>query len=939
MSSHIRILFIVILTLAGFSGFSQQKKTITHADYDDWKQIENYAISDDGNSFAYEINPQIGDGWLLFSNKDGSGIDSVARGQKAVYSSASSFAVYRIVPPYDTVRQEKLKKVKKDKMTKDSLGITLFNSSKMFRFPKLKEFSVPEKSSDWIAMLLETPKVEKKTDTIASDTAAVIPVKNKKKSDKKSTGDLLVLFNPITGDSVGFPDVKYFSLSNNGISCAIVRQFGDSIDSVRVSVYSTGIGIDHELMVREGFSSGISTDQKGEQVAFTYSSDTSKQKSYELYYYSLRKNKLILASGDSLSRVKKGWCVSEYMAPWFHENGNELYFGTSLIPEIPAKDTLTDDEKVSVDIWNWQDTRLQPQQLKELDRDKKQAYAAVYYTDSDKLIQLANPQLPVVSLDKRSEGNYSLCYTDLPYLRMSSWDAGNYRDVYLVNRETGTKLEILHQTASSVSLSPDQKYVLWYNLADSSWNAYDIKRKLDRQLTKSLGIAFFDELNDVPDEANPYGMAGWTSDGMAIIYDAYDLWMLDPAGKNRPLNITLGSGREHKLQYRYIKLDKEQRFLPNELLLSTFNKLNKDAGFSSVKVDALAQPKLLLMKPAGFSTPIKAKKSDVVLWRQESFDLFPDLYTSNVDFGDIVRLTDAYPEQADFAWGSVDLVAWTTFDGDSLQGLLYKPADFDPQKKYPMIVYFYERYSDDLHRYYIPKPIRSVINFSYYTSNGYLIFIPDIVYKTGYPGQSAFNSIISGTQALVDRYPYIDRTKMAMQGQSWGGYQTAYLVTQTNMFAAAMAGAPVSNMTSAYGGIRWGAGVSRAFQYEQSQSRIGGTLWDDLPLYLANSPVFFADQVETPLLIMHNDNDGAVPWYQGIEFFIALRRLNKPVWMLVYNGAPHNLARRADCVDLTIRMQQFFDHYLKGAPAPVWMAAGIPALEKGKSFGFDLEEK
>jgi len=256
-----------------------------------------------------------------------------------------------------------------------------------------------------------------------------------------------------------------------------------------------------------------------------------------------------------------------------------------------------------------------------------------------------------------------------------------------------------------------------------------------------------------------------------------------------------------------------------------------------------------------------------------------------------------------------------------------------------MLVYFYERSSDRLNRYYIPKPIRSVINWTYYASNGYLIFIPDIVYRTGYPGPSAFDCIISGTQAMCNRFSFINREKLGIQGQSWGGYQTAYIITQTDMFKAAMAGAPVSNMTSAYGGIRWGSGLSRAFQYEESQSRIGATLWERRDLYILNSPLFFADQVNTPLLMMHNDEDGAVPWYQGIEFFNALRRLNKPVWMLVYNGAPHNLKRWADMEDLTIRMAQFFDHYLKGTPEPEWMKYGIPAIDKGKKFGLEFNEK
>jgi dipeptidyl aminopeptidase/acylaminoacyl peptidase len=338
-----------------------------------------------------------------------------------------------------------------------------------------------------------------------------------------------------------------------------------------------------------------------------------------------------------------------------------------------------------------------------------------------------------------------------------------------------------------------------------------------------------------------------------------------------------------------------------------------------------------------FLIPEKAKKADKIIWQEMSFIEYPDLHISNIDFTDEITISDANPQQKDFLWGSVELMTWTSADGNELDGLLYKPENFNQDSTYPMIIYFYERYSNKLHAHYTPKPSRSTVNFTYYASNGYLVFVPDIIYETGFPGQGAYNSVVSGAIHLMEN-PWLDKAHIGIQGQSWGGYQVAYLVTQTNMFAAAMAGAPVSNMTSAYGGIRWGSGMSRMFQYEGSQSRIGGTLWEKPWRYIENSPIFFADKVETPLLIMHNDEDGAVPWYQGIELFVALRRLNKPVWMLTYNGAPHNLKRRADCKDLSIRMQQFFDHYLKGAAAPFWMEYGVPALEKGKKMGYELVE-
>jgi dipeptidyl aminopeptidase/acylaminoacyl peptidase len=245
-----------------------------------------------------------------------------------------------------------------------------------------------------------------------------------------------------------------------------------------------------------------------------------------------------------------------------------------------------------------------------------------------------------------------------------------------------------------------------------------------------------------------------------------------------------------------------------------------------------------------------------------------------------------------------------------------------------MIVYIYERLSQNLHRFVPPAPGTS-INPSYYASNGYVVFVPDIVYKVGTPGQSALKCVLPGIQAVVEK-GFVDEKAIGIQGHSWGGYQIAYMITQTGRFKAAAAGAPVSNMVSAYGGVRWGSGMPRQFQYERTQSRIGATLWQKPHLFIENSPIFMADRVQTPLLMLHNDQDDAVPWYQGIEYFLALRRLGKECYLFNYNGELHGLRRRANQRDYTMRMQQFFDHHLKGAAKPAWMEKGIPYLERDK---------
>ena len=323
---------------------------------------------------------------------------------------------------------------------------------------------------------------------------------------------------------------------------------------------------------------------------------------------------------------------------------------------------------------------------------------------------------------------------------------------------------------------------------------------------------------------------------------------------------------------------------------------------------------------------------------RSTFQEFPDIWVTDLDFEAPSRVTAANPQQSEYSWGTAEVVEWTSADGIKLQGILYKPDGFDPSEQYPMMVYFYERSSDGLHQYTVPAAGSSSINRSFYVSRGYLLFVPDIPYRIGYPGESAVDAVVPGVVSLIDE-GFVDKERVGVQGHSWGGYQIAYMVTRSDIFAAAEAGAPVSNMTSAYGGIRWASGMSRAFQYERTQSRIGGSRWADPRRYIENSPICTADKIRTPVLMMHNDEDGAVPWYQGIELFVAMRRLGKPVWMLNYNGEAHGLRQEHNQRDWAIRMQQFFDHYLMDQPMPVWMDEGVPAILKGETLGLELTTK
>ena len=343
----------------------------------------------------------------------------------------------------------------------------------------------------------------------------------------------------------------------------------------------------------------------------------------------------------------------------------------------------------------------------------------------------------------------------------------------------------------------------------------------------------------------------------------------------------------------------------------------------------------------------KAKESSFLLYNKETYTASPDLY---INPGKVevqgsgskakrveneLKLSSLNPQQSNYYWGTSELYKWKAFDGKPAEGILYKPENFDPKKKYPVIFYFYETHTNTLHDYIDPTPTGSRLNISFFVSRGYLVFSPDIRYKVGYPAKSAYNYVVSAAKDLAKK-PWVDGKNMGIQGQSWGGIQVAQLITMTDIFKAAWAGAPVANMTSAYGGIRWESGANRQFQYEKTQSRIGATLWQKPQLYIDNSPLFHLPKVKTPLVIMANDADGAVPWYQGIELFTAMRRLGKKVWMLNYNGEAHNLVERKNKKDIQVREQQYFDWLLKGEKPPKWIVDGIPAVKKGRDWGLEL---
>jgi len=940
-----------------------EKRPLEIADVHRWRKIERQQITPDGQWVAYLLTPTTeGDNTLCLWQASTGKTTTFDRAADPQFSHDGQYLVFKIKPPLDTLKAQRRRKVKADDLPKDSLGVYAVATGALQKFPDVRSYALPEKWSGWLAYQLEPAKAEKpKKDaddsieqpqpdsTKTAKPAAEEAPKKIKKEDAKENGSRLVLRALATGREDTVPFVREYRFAKRGPALLLHSTGRDSAFSAGVYRFSCEQGrLQPLFLVEKGNFAQLALDDWGRQAAFLADTDTTKARvrPWQLCYWSEGQPAAeVLADTGSvfLPRDPERWGISEHARPEFSDDGSKLYYG--IAPPLPLPDTtLLPEEIVQVEVWSWTQNRVYTELAKRLEADKKRYTPVIVLLNS---VQqkgeapngvrqhiVAPLDLPEWRFQRGRNANLALGITEEPYAHRKQWEGDVPRDVHAVDLGTGEKRQIIEALRCIPSLSPSANFALWWSEPDTAWFAWDARNNQTAQLTDNRTVAFFNEKTDVPDYPNPYGIAGWLENDAALLhYDRYDIWKTDPTGQAAPQRLT--QGRESKTVFRYIRLDPDERAIAPDarLLLHQFDETSKTEGYAWLDLKTGTCTPWLGGDYSYARTPLKAENADVLVFSRQNYHTFPDLW--HLPFSPSLgggrgeaRVSNANPQQAEYHWGNIELVRWTSLSGETLEGLLVKPDGFDPTKQYPMIVNFYEKLSDGLHQHRAPDVHRSTINYTLYTSRGYLVFAPDIPYRTGYPGESAYNAVMSGVTALIDK-GFVDAKRVAMQGHSWGGYQAAYIVTRTNLFVCAEAGAPVANMTSAYGGVRWESGLVRQFQYERQQSRIGGSLWEYPMRYLENSPLFSLDKVQTPLLILHNDKDGAVPWYQGIELFAGLRRLGKPAWMLNYNDEPHWPVKLQNRIDFQTRMQQFFDHYLLGAPMPRWMERGVPPMEKG----------
>lgn len=925
-----------------------QKKPLTHDVYDHWQNISTSSISKSGDYVYYLVNPQEGDSKLYITTPKNEPLGTLDRAASVSFSPDENYLIALIKPFFSETREAKIKKKKPDEMPKDSLVIFSFETFTSFKIPEVKSFKIPEDAGAYMAYISEKSVAGK--DTTQTDTAATDSTQ-RNRAPRKKTEPTLHIRHLATGTETTIDRVDSYYFSKDGKSLVYTRK-AEEKDSIGVDaglyLHDPGTGESKHISHGKGSYTNILFDETGNQLAFTADKSPEKAllKAFRLYYYTPDLDTAVIIAHDKTTGIPANWYISGEGNLKFSKSGEKLFFGLAPVPAV--KDTtLVDFEHAKVDIWHWKDDYLQTQQLVNLRREQNRSYLAVIYPSSGRrVIALADEEIPDTYLTEDADNVYVLATTDVGRRIETQWQTGSLQDIYAISSVDGSRKKVAENIRGSISLSPTGKYIVWFDRTDGNWYSHNIDQNKTILLSANIPVSFANEDNDMPDEPNGYGIAGWSKEDKAVyINDKYDIWEFNPGNAEHRL-LTNGFGRNQKISFRYRDFKESAaggfRFAPSAptiidakkpLVLSAFNHVTKENGFYKTSTRNNRNPEEIMVGPYRYGQVKEAENANYYIYTKENYELPPDLYVSS-DFKDETKLSAINPQQQDYNWGTAELIRWTTPKGYAAEGILYKPEDFDPAKKYPVIAYFYERLSDGIYSYIPPTPTPSRLNISFFVSNGYLVFAPDIRYEVGYPGRSAEEFVNSGMEELK-KQPWVNGEKLAIQGQSWGGYQVAHLITRTDMYAAAWSGAPVVNMTSAYGGIRWQSGMNRQFQYERTQSRIGATLWEKPELYIENSPLFHLPNVTTPVVIMHNDEDGAVPWYQGIEMFTALRRLQKPVWLLNYNGDAHNLVQRQNRKDIQRRQQQFFDHFLKDKPAAPWITGGVPAKLKGIEWGFE----
>ncbi|WP_143962380.1 S9 family peptidase [Litoribacter populi] len=897
-----KICLLLLFTAISFQGFSQQK-TLQLEDYKRWSRIVQPTLADDGNWFAYSLRPNGGDDTLHLKNLSTEKLERIENGSNPLFASTSKHVAYFTQPGKKNA--EELKKEKKPVIK--TAHLKTLDQEKAYEVSKAEKMEFSENGKYWAVH------------------------RSKPEGNKNShKGADLVIHDLESGNVMTLGNVEEFSFNKHSDMLAYTvsaeDKIGNGVFLLDLNSRSTKV-LDSEksnfkhLIWDDHRAERSEWESKGRTLAFLkgVADDSLVHTAYDLMVFTdldqSPKNHPLKKDNNVLGEM----VISDLSRIYFKENGKGVWVG---LKSQDVKVKISKDTIPNVDVWHHKDDRIQSVQMVRAERNRRNTETGLFDFESGAFTQLTDH--PDQSLVMSNHNRYLIKRDEKPYVSDINWGVSP-SDLYRIEVSSAEEKMIDSEVNRPLEVSPDGKFYIYQK--DSALIVYDLENDRKINVSEKAEVNFMNMDHPYPHENPPYGVAGWTKDGQHVIVNHdYDLWLLAVDGSSAENLTKVGSEKE--IRFRIANLDNEEKWvdLKEPVILTAYGEWTKKSGFYILKQGQ--QPKELMYEDAMFGSTQKAKGADKLVFTKQTFTEFPDYYIADLNFGKPQRITEANPQHSEYAWGKRKLVDFENGRGDKLQGTLTLPANYEEGKSYPTIIYFYEKMSDRHHQYSMPvyddRP-----HMSTYASNGYMVFMPDNVYEEGRPGTSALDGITSAANKLIE-LGYADKEKIGLQGHSWSGYQTSFILTQTDMFKCIVTGAPPTNLESFYNNIYGSSGTVHHGIMEIGQVRMGRgvTPWTHREDYQRENPMFHIQNINTPFLILHGTKDGAVDWSQGLELFNAARRMGKEVIFLSYPEEGHHLTNEANQKDFQVRMKAYFDHYLMDKDAPDWMISGVPHSKK-----------
>jgi dipeptidyl aminopeptidase/acylaminoacyl peptidase len=975
-------------TNSNTSAHNATGKQLTPADLKAWKTIRTPVVSNDGKWFAYVLAPNEGDATVVVRQTSegateqrfpigeppapaGNPFGGGPAASTLAISGDSKYVAFTVFPTQREARRLRQQR----RPVQNKVVVVNLASGQKTEFDKIRRFAFSGDKPLVVALYGYAPEAPNAAANGSNAGGA-----GAAQAAGRPEGADLLLYTLATGSIINIGNVGDFAFDESGNYLAYTIDAHDQIGN-GVQLRELRTDVVRPLDSEQAVYRRLTWADSGNAFAVLRGKPDSaaKDTAYSVVAFTgigTAMQKKAIFDAASRSDFPSGMRVSPDRAPHVADDLGEVFFGIREAKPKAATEVMAsrdsapprtpivqagapgeggarnqprvdqDDENPTLVLWHWKDPRLQSQQLVQEQQDRTYSYLVEYRLGENKFVRLSDDALRQVTLLPHDRYAYGIDSRE--YDQRASYDGRRYIDIYSIDLKTGARTIAVKKYllgAQSPGLpSPDGKQILFWG-EDANYWTLDLATGQKRNVTKELPVSFANNEDDHNNIVPPPRPAfAWSKDASAVLLsDGWDVWRVPVNGAGKAVNLTV-DGRKN--QVRYQRLYNFLASAPNArggrggraggagfedgvdvtkpLYFSTYGEWTKKEGLARVEPSKPGATSLVLDDAAYNFT--KAKDADVFLYtRQTSLD-FPNYYVAGPEFKGGRQITDANPQQKEFAWSSgARLIKYVSDKGDTLQGALYLPANYEPGKKYPLLVTIYEKRSQLLNAYVAPSET-STPNRSIYTSRGYAVLDPDIVYRVNDPGMSAVWCVLPAVRAAIAT-GMIDSSHVGLWGHSWGGYQTAFLVTQTNMFHAAVAGAALTDMVSMYSSIYWNTGGTNQGIFESSQGRFKGNFIQNYDAYIRNSPAFHADKVTTPLVLLHNDKDGAVDFNQGITYYNTLRQLGKDVILLEYIGENHGLQRPVNQKDYAVRMREWFDYQLKGVPPADWIVNGVPRLK------------